>query len=183
LHKIRLANPRQLRGRAIAHHTHDVDSVMLAVLAGVPVIMPLRQPEQALASFAVYKGGQALDAACRLYLGMCKIALGRPEAVLVADFETILIRSARLFDAANRRFGLSLAVSEVPDAEINRLAAHRATDSAKDAHGHAWESKIGVPSEDRDRAKRDALATLQAHPLLKECCALHGRLRETGSVV
>jgi hypothetical protein len=181
-HKIQLAN-RELSAPvgALSHHTHDVDSVLLAALAGIPVIMPLRDPMESLASLAVYRDGKNMAAGCAQYARMCQLALTHPEEVLVAHFDTIVNDVNAVFRAANERFGIALAPLPMSDAEANELIADRVRKA--NLHGDKSTARMGIPDESRNAAKAEAATQLDAVREFRRCKLLYAKLVNRGADV
>lgn len=178
-HKIQLAN-RELNAPlgALSHHTHDPDSLLLAALAGIPVIMPLRDPMESLASFAVYRGGKNMAAACAQYARMCQLALTHPNEILIAHFDTIVNDVNAVFRAANERFGSTLNLLEISDAEANELIAEKVRKA--NAHGDKATARMGVPDEKRNVAKAEAAAQLDSLREYRRCKLLYAKLAGRG---
>lgn len=179
-HKLRLAGglPPGHRAR-LAHHTHEVDSVELAILLKVPVIMPLRDPLAALCSLHVYRGGRNMAGALALYLHMCGLALTHRRQVLVAPFDTTVGNVNAVFQQANDRFGLHLPMLPMSNEEANALIAEEVRQSNR--HGALSEARIGVPDERREAAKRQVRATIEAMPQYARCRTVYDRLMKVAT--
>jgi hypothetical protein len=167
VHKIGLSNPGLKR--KLSHHTHDVDSVLLACIARLPVIVPLRDPADSVASQMVFNGGAGLRESCIRYAEFCRLCLEYSDAILLAPFDTVVNDFNAVIRAANQRFSLKLDLLHMPDSEANQIVAERVKQLASKVHGKAWRMRIGVPHEARTQAKVEALGSVVSEPLFALC--------------
>jgi hypothetical protein len=170
IRKFLLSNRQEYKGRyVVAHHSHDVDSVLAAVLADIPVIMPVRRPEDCIPSVLIYDKAMTQAEACRRYLNLIDLAASRPQQVLVAPFELIVHDVNSIFAAANRLFGIQLQPIPCSDEEAMRTIEQQAVSAAAKLHGEQWASKVGVPSDSRATEKTELLARLGEDPDFRRC--------------
>jgi hypothetical protein len=170
IRKFLLSNRQAYKGRyVVAHHSHDVDSVLAAVLADIPVIMPVRRPDDCIPSVLIYDKAMTQAEACRRYLGLIDLAASRRQHVLVAPFDLIIHDVNSIFAAANRLFGIQLQPIPCSDEEAMRTIEQQAMSAAAETHGRQWASKVGVPSDSRATEKAEILARLAEDPNFRRC--------------
>lgn len=178
--KFMLANgtPEYRHPHAVAHHSHDPDSVLLAVLMDIPVIMPVRHPKDCIASVLVYEpeDGMSMRVACGRYLRMVDVALGAGPKVLPARFDDILHNCNRVLLDANARFGLTLRTLPVEDAVAHEEMHQKVVQRAEAAHGDRWRDKIGLPTGSRAAQKAAMIGKLAEEPLFDECLSRYAEL-------
>ena len=168
--KFLLSNRDAYKGRhVIAHHTHDPDSVLAAVLASIPVVMPIRRPEDCIPSALIYDQAMTRDDACRRYLAMVSLAANCPQKVLAAPFDAVVRNVNSIFAAANVKFGLALQPIAMSDEDASQAIEQRVVAAAEATHGEQWAQKVGVPSQTRALDKAALLKQLRPDPAFQRC--------------
>lgn len=176
-HKFIMANRADHSGPVISHHVHEPSNIRAAILAGVPVVMPFRNPANAIASARLYHPGVGLETFCRLYLDLNVFALNRPDAVLAVPTEAVFGDFNSIIAAANLRFGTSYRPIALPDQEANALIARSEADRALSLHGERLATRNGAPDAKREGLKAAVMTALQDVRAFRACEALYARLR------
>jgi hypothetical protein len=148
---------RQAQGREIkmAHHLHAAAQIKLAARLGVPAIVLIREPSEAILSVLVRDPHASARWALRSYIRFYSTVLPYLERAVVAPFETVTSDLASIIRMVNARYGTAFkefvptedAVSSVQQS-VERLGQLDATVTG-------WDYGLGValPSEQRRRAK------------------------------
>lgn len=149
--------------RRIAHHTHSVTNVELGLAFGVPTVVLVRRPEDAIVSYLVYSG-RPVNACVSVYQDFYAPLAGRTGYIvgafeeIVGDFNAFLARLNRLIAPP-----IPLSQDLAADAAI---AHQRDRDRAPKVHGEHALRRVGVPDSRRDPLKdevrhavREALRT------------------------
>lgn len=182
--KFLLSNREAYKGRhVIAHHTHDPDSVLAAVLASIPVIMPIRRPEDCIPSVLIYDQAMTRDDACRRYLAMVSLAANCPQRVLAAPFDAVVTNVNSVFAAANAKFGLTLQHITMSDQEASEAIEQRVVAAAEATHGEQWAQKVGVPSQTRALDKAALLTQLRSDPAFQRCRHSYAQMLKAQSLM
>lgn len=175
--KFLLANRPEYKGlNVVSHHTHDPDSVQAAVLASIPVIMPVRAPADCIPSLMIYSPAIQAPNACKRYLDMVSLAVQSPRAILPAPFDLIVGNVNSIFAAANARFGLTLKPIPMDDDEASRIIAEQVEAAGRATHGEQWQRKVGVPASGRALDKSVILESLHGEPAFAACQATYHEL-------
>lgn len=161
----------------IAHHNHVPAPILRAAARGIPTIVLIRDPVEAVISFrglqlqisARSNTPSSLPAiSCRLHLQAwiafyerIRPVLGR---VVVAPFKVVTSNFDRVIYALNDRFGTTFAPFDHTKENV---------DSVRDTRGHH-----ALPSEQREALKKQARETFAAeigedHPLVERATMLH----------
>lgn len=172
IRKFLLSNRENFKGRyVVAHHSHDIDSVLAAVLADIPVIMPVRRPDDCIPSVLVYDKAMTPEEATRRYLGLLDLAASRRQHVLLAPFEAIVNDVNSVFAAANRLFDIQLQPIACTDEEAMQVIGKQVLTAGAKGHGKDWANKVGVPRPSRETDKAAVLERLAQEPMFKRCLA------------
>lgn len=163
---------------SIAHHNHVPAPILNAVQRGLPTVVLIRDPVEAVISFRALQ----LQTSDVSGTPSPQLALSYPEQlrawtafyeriefvreqVVVAPFERVIDDFGAVIDVVNERFGTAFARFEHTDATVETIRGSRGY--------HA------LPSERRDALKAQARERFEAevgseHPAVKRARALHG---------
>lgn len=156
-----LANPR----RAVAHHLHTPASIVLGAARGLPVLVLVRNPRDAVASalvqFPELRASRALHRYAQFYERIEPVI----DRVVVASFETVVSDFGAVINRVNARFGSSFqpyrptVENEVAvRARVDEMDARQTTD------GKPRELMVSRPSEVRAGLKAQVLARVDSQP-------------------
>lgn len=128
---------REAQGRAmrIAHHLHAEAEVLRAVSLGIPAIVVLRRPEEAIRSLAVAEpetdASRALARWTAFYQAVERVA----DRVVISDFSLTTGNFGPVVDAVNEKFGTAfLRPGDTAEARAHVIATlEREQDEAGDA--------------------------------------------------
>ena len=81
----RLANPDV----EVAHHMHSTGQLRRAIKLGIPIVVPIRAPLDAIVSYMIYQQERDPDDAFVRYLLLHRWVRDHAEDVMVADFEVL----------------------------------------------------------------------------------------------
>jgi hypothetical protein len=167
----KIANPSW---RGVGHHTHTIANVVLALRYGVPTVILLREPSDAVCSALIAgQKNEPVDELLR-YVGFYRYVLQHVEEVVMVDFETALDDYNSLNRRVNARFGTSF------DGVADMEAAHEQVRAGMEKRYEQFPEKkdfnMGLPSEARRAMKAKWKPQVDAHPMLAEARALYDRL-------
>jgi hypothetical protein len=121
----RTANP----GTRTANHLHNPAHVMLAARYGVPAVVLLRHPHQAISSLLVRRPDMPSPRAIREYVEFYELLEPLLDRIVVATFETVVADFGAVIRGVNERFSTSFRIysdrlhGEAVMAEIDRANA------------------------------------------------------------
>jgi len=97
------------RDLSIAHHVHSPSQIITAARYGLPAVLLVRAPRDAvsggLAKIATHRTGDLL----RAYTAYYRSLLPLREHYVIAPFETVTTDIGRIVSAVNRRFGTAFS--------------------------------------------------------------------------
>lgn len=124
----------QMQPVQVAHHTHAPASVIAAVRRGIPAVVLVREPEDAVVEFVLLKPELTVGQALRGWVRFYRPLLPFRERFVVARTDEVLADLAAAIARVNDRFGTGFAPFEPTD---ENLAAVR------EGIGAYWEGRVG----------------------------------------
>ena len=156
-----LAQPEPAR---IAHHTHAPATVRAAVRWGVPVLLLVRDPEDAVLEFVIRRPALSVGQALRGYVRFHEPLLGYRDRIVVGSFDDVTTDFGAVIRRLNHRFGTEFREFEHTPENV------RACFSAIERHYRTryeddrFEQVVARPSEARDVEKAALRPLYQAIP-------------------
>jgi len=155
-----MAQPAPVR---IAHHLHSVAQIRRGVRLGIPTIVLIREPREAILSVAIRKEQSDLQWALDEYLDFYTAMTPLIERVVVADFQEVTGDFGGVIRRLNSRFGTAFA--EFQHTDENVAACYKEIDEIEQYHtdGEAVRAThVARPSADRREQKSLLESQLQA---------------------
>ena len=166
----------------IARHTHAPAQVMLGVKAGLPVILLVRKPLDAVVSLVIREENISLKHALKKYIWYHKSILSIVQNCVVADFEQVVGDFSNIISDINDKFDekyLSFDHNKKSEVEIFKLVEEM---EIKDSGGVLRETHVARPSKSRAGVKNDLKNKLESPDysyLLDECYRLYNTIIES----
>mgnify|MGYP000120732103 CR=1 FL=1 len=167
VHAFRLANP----GATVAHHVHVPMQVLRAAALGIPCVVLVRDPLDAIASLLIMSEdalpeGVAIRSYQSFYAPLERVR----ERIAVAPFAAVVEDPSEVARLANERFGTTFEL--LPAAE----AKARATESIREANRSRPQTWWTIPTDEKDALKPRIIERLRANPRLERARAIHDSL-------
>ncbi len=150
-HALRMTLGEDVR---VSGHTHSVQSLARAVECGIPAIMIIRPPQDAVASLLQMRYAPRPHSALRHYIRFYELARPLVEGLCVATFQEVVSDFGAVLSRVNRQFSTSFPVYEkTPDNEA-RLNG-RLEEAVRRRHaGRLEERAVSRPSSSRLSAEQ-----------------------------
>lgn len=166
----------QSRKVSIAHHLHVESQALMGVRRGLPVMIAIRDPEEAIRSLVVFDPktvpNQALADYIRFYTAIERIF----DAVLIADFKQITTNYGEVIRRFNCKFAVKFAVFQhTPE---NTAKVFALIDDINRKVGLGEEAQVARPSETRRKLLSAVSLNNLPSSLLREARDLHFRLTQ-----
>ncbi len=116
----RLAQKRPVR---IAHHLHAPGHAIAGVSSGIPTLVVIRHPDEAVPEFAVSKPNLSVPAILRGYVDFYEPLLPFRTGLVAAQFEDILSDFGSVIRRINERFGTAFAEFDATQSNLNAVHA------------------------------------------------------------
>lgn len=154
----------------VAHHLHLPMQVLLALDYGVPCVVLVRPPVDALASLLIVDRHLRDGVAIASYVRFHRRLADRAGDFVVADFEEVVRDFPAVVERVNRRYGTGFAASPItPELEAaitRRLEQHHAREGQP-------EFLVAVPTPEKDARKLAVVERLTRDPRLAEAQRLY----------
>jgi hypothetical protein len=161
----------------VSHHMHAPASILLATRHGIPAIVVIRSPRDAVLSEVIREPRKRLKRGLvewNSFYGLVHPVLDR---VVVADFRTVTSDYDVVIDEVNRRFGTTFTpYRNSPEHDEEVFASIEAGARARGKTGSRLERQVPRPSKERAEHKAALEAEMDApalRPLVKRAEALY----------
>jgi hypothetical protein len=152
----------------IGHHTHAAAQVIAAVKMGIPAIVIIREPEQAIISYLIgnFDPGLTVGQSLREYISFYKTIKPYKDRCIVASFEDITSDYGKIIQKANDQFNTDFVLFEHTEENVN--SCFKLIDEGyQEAFGTLSEKVVSRPSESRENLKSSFQKEFQSQKYLK----------------
>lgn len=154
----------QERPVRLAHHLHAPVQIIKAVTQGVPVLVTLRDPSDAVVSLVSRWPYIGLEQGLRAYIRFYEALTPYLNRMVVSPFDMTTGPINQVFDAVNATFGCDFAVFEPTAANVARIRSKTTLDAEAETHRRrekaALRAQIADPRYHALRDRAEALHTL-----------------------
>ncbi len=168
----RLANPDV----PVAHHLHVPAQLLRAHRLGIPALLLIRRPEEAVASFLVFQQSSEVDLYLRAYIRFHRPLRRLADDLVVADFSTITQNTNAVIRALNRKYSRSFNLL-APDKENEQRIFARLKE-VNEQFFPGEKHKAMYPDRARAEAKARALELVAKSRLLPRANAVYSFWKE-----
>lgn len=142
------------REHHIGRHLHGAPHLLRAVRMGLPAVLLIRPPEDAVRSYLIRRPTLTASDALLEYLDFYRTCRKGVGGYVVAPFECVITDFGSVIAAVNERFGTAFELYRKTPANEEAAFALVEEMNRLECHGEIRESHVGRPSAERDRAKR-----------------------------
>ncbi len=171
------AQPREVR---IAHHLHASAQIVAGVRWGIPVILLLRDPRSAVASYLVRSRHIPPADALREYIRFHRRVLPFADRIVTASFEQVTGDFGAVIRRVNERYGTQFLAFEHTEENVRRcFDLVEASDRRERGDTRVREHTVARPSAEKEQLKRRVAEQLddpRLAPLLQDAESLYARL-------
>jgi hypothetical protein len=145
----------------VARHLHGGPHIRRAVRLGLPTVVLIRPPRDAVLSYLIRRDTLTPHDAVLEYLDFYRTAWPAHDGFVVGLFDRVVADFGAVLDEVNARFGTSFARYE-PTPE-NEAAAFRVVEemNRRECRGQLVETHVGRPSAERSARKQELRALLE----------------------
>lgn len=145
----------------LGRHLHGAPHVLRAARLGVPALVLIRRPADAVASYLIRRPSLTASDALLEYVDFYSTCWPVRDSFVVGVFEQVVSDFGTVIDAINRRFGTTFRRYEpTPENEAAAFALVEEMNRLECA-GEVVESHVGRPSAERERGKQAVLAMMR----------------------
>ena len=136
----------------VAHHLHVPAQIVLAARWGIPTILLIRKPRDAVLSLVI-RDPISVDQALKYYVSFYETAEEYRDACVLGRFEDVTGDFGRVMQRLNDRFGTRFCVFHHDEEIVNELFAGMEAQARKRYGEKLWERKVQRPATARERIK------------------------------
>jgi hypothetical protein len=146
----------------LGRHLHGAPHILRAARLGVPALVLIRRPADAVASYLVRRPSLTANDALLEYIDFYSTCWPARDSFVVGLFDEVVSDFGSVIGAVNRRFGTSFRpYRATPESEAAAFALVEEM-NRRECGGEVVESHVGRPSVDRERSREAVLALVGA---------------------
>lgn len=154
----RMAQPYPVR---LAHHLHVPAQIIGGLRLGLPVLLLIRPPDDAILSFVIKTGGHlSLQAALRYYVRFYEALLDYREELITVTFDELVSDFGRSIGRLNDQFGTCFSPFTHTQSDVN-ACFDRIDQRFQYTSGGVDPGSVGRPLAQRQLVKADLRRVLQ----------------------
>jgi hypothetical protein len=139
----------------VGRHLHGAPHVLRAVRMGLPTVVLVRQPRDAVLSYLVRRNTLTPHDAVLEYLDFYRTAWRARDGFVVGLFDQVTNDFGSIIDLVNERFGTGFRRFE-PTPENEAMAFHLVEEmNRRESGGEVVETHVGRPSAERAERKEE----------------------------
>ena len=142
----------QCRPVSIAHHLHVEAQILRGVKMGLPVIVLLRNPVEAITSLLIMYPTITSQFAFRWYTRFYKAVESVHDRVVIATFEEVTKNYGAIIQRVNLMFDKNYTLFEHTKDNVHRV--YKEIEQINEVHGKGKETHMGRPSKERNQMKK-----------------------------
>jgi hypothetical protein len=144
----------------IAHHLHVPAQVVLADRWGIPTLVLIRRPKDAVVSLVI-RDPISVDQALRYYISFYETAEKFRDAYVLGRFEDVTEDFGSVIQRLNDKFGTTFSLFRHHEENVNELFAGMDAQARKRYGERLWERKVQRPTAAREGIKDEIEYDLQ----------------------
>lgn len=158
-----------------AHHMHAPLQVIKAIEYGIPCVVLIRNPIDAIASVLVVDRSLSTRFAIQSYINFYERIWPVRQDIVISDFKDTTQHPHQVVERINQRYG-TLFQMEPITSEVQYTIFSQLQKAQKELHQP--EHLVAIPTEAKARIKQDVLQELTHHPLLTIANLLYQKFLE-----
>jgi hypothetical protein len=147
-------------GLHVGRHLHGAPHVLRAVRMGLPTVVLIRNPREAVLSYLIRRNTITPHDAVLEYLDFYRTTWPVRDRVVIGLFDQVTADFGAVIDEVNARFGTSFRRYEATPENEARAFALVEEMNRLESGGQVLETHVGRPSAERGRRKEELRALL-----------------------
>jgi hypothetical protein len=158
----------------VGHHTHATANIARALRYGIPAIVLIRNPIEAITSAVIAQDRGDVDGEVAYYLTFYRWVEPRADSLVVADFDEITNDFNRVIRRVNEKYDTAFNCISDPAAAAKRVRQLiRDNVRVRRINALRWEA---IPHAERESLKEKVRPMVSRHEQISEAQALYARL-------
>ena len=146
----------------LGRHLHGGPHILRAARLGVPAVVLIRRPADAVASYLVRRPSLNADDALVEYVDFYRTCWRARDDFVVGLFDDVIADFGTVVRAVNQRFGTSFRPYEPTPANQEAAFALVEEMNRRECRGEVVESHVGRPSAERRQRTQEIVARVRA---------------------
>lgn len=155
-----------------AHHLHASAHVLKAIEMGIPTIVLIRRPLEAVSSLLIKDLDLNIENALTSYIDFYNKLNSHRNDFVIGRFEEVIDQPGELVMKINEKFGANFNYEILTENKKNNYKIQIQKANARKTETASWE-RSSVPSAEKEAAKAKISASIASHLLYKEACEVH----------
>ncbi len=155
-----------------AHHMHAPLQVTKAIDYGIPCVVLIRNPLDAIASVLVVDRTLSTRFAIQSYINFYERVWPVRDSIVLSDFEATTKYPHQVVERVNQRYGTSFRMEPITP-EVRDTIFNQLKETQKELNQP--EHLVAIPTMAKAQIKQDVLQELADHPLLPTAHLLYQR--------
>jgi hypothetical protein len=160
----------------VGHHLHIAAQVVRAADFGIPNVVVIRKPEDAVASFLVFQSSFNARAYLKSYIRFHRTIMPFLNKTLFASFETVTLDFNKIIISINDRFGKCYNL--VQDLEKSQKLIFTRLEEINNQFFAGQFQKNMAPDEQRKKLNARARESVLKSPYLEEANNIYQKLKD-----
>lgn len=158
----------------IGHHTHAIANIARALRFGIPTIILIRNPIDAITSAVIAQNRGDIDGEISYYLAFYSWVELRADALIVAEFEEVISDLNCVIRRVNEKCGTSFnCIAHLEEAAGRTRQFIRNDVHSRGMNALRWEA---IPHVEREELKKKTRPQVSNHRRINEAQALYARI-------
>ena len=149
----------QSRRVNIAHHMHVPAQIIRAAYWQIPILVLVRKPQDAIASYVMRKSQLSLEDALKCYIRFYTVVLQYAESYVTASFEEVTSNFSAVVERINQKFETKFLASTPTGEDLEEIFERTNNIAQRNGMG---EMGIARPSVERNARKQELISELQS---------------------
>lgn len=150
----------QARAIQMGRHTHAIAQLKEAVRRGLPTIVLIRKPVDAVSSYVIREPAVDVGLAIRRYINYYEAVRVLRRGILIAEFNTVTSDFGSIIAKLNQKYATDYFGFTHTEEQVEAVFGRVEEMERADCNGVLLETRVARPSGDRVALKKSLAATL-----------------------
>jgi len=158
----------------LGHHHHVPAQIFKSVSMGIPTVVVIRNPEDAVASLLVLKNSIKADIYVKAYIKFYNSIMSLLDKVIVADFSQTTGNFNQIIEAVNKKFNTNFNL--IDNLENRKEEIYKILNDFNGKFEKRDIKRHYIPNEEKAKFKKEVIKYVKESKLLPEANELYLRI-------
>jgi hypothetical protein len=178
----KLMQKEEILNLKVAHHIHGPLQIIRGIELGIPSILLIRNPTDAIISLMIRDDSIRPKDAFKNYIKFHHKLINYISEIVIADFGIITQDFKKIVEAVNKKYNKNYVVIELDEAFLEQCKAEvMEMDKRDTGEENVDKTKVGIPSKERKKLKSELRTRVSAEideKLLSSANRLYAQFKE-----